>query len=83
MTEMEAHYKRVLVTGGAGFIGINFLRMLLSGELNLKADQVVVADSLTYASNLGAINMLEDRGLIEFQKGDISDPDFVDSILPE
>jgi len=82
MTEMEAHYKRVLVTGGAGFIGINFLRMLLSGELNLKADQVVVADSLTYASNLAAINLLEDRGLIEFHKGDISDSDFVDSILP-
>jgi dTDP-glucose 4,6-dehydratase len=83
MTELGTHYKRVLVTGGAGFIGINFLRMLLSRELKLTADRVIVADSLTYASNPAAINTLNERGLIEFHKGDISDSDFVDSILPE
>ena len=82
MTETGAQYKRVLITGGAGFIGVNFLRLLLSGKLILKADEVVVADSLTYASNSGVINSLKEKGQIVFFKGDISDADFVDSILP-
>jgi len=83
MTETGAQYKRVLITGGAGFIGVNFLRLLLSGDLILKADEIVVADSLTYASNPGVINSLKQKEQIVFFEGDISDSEFVDSILPK
>jgi dTDP-glucose 4,6-dehydratase len=59
---------RVLVTGGAGFIGSQFVRRLAA-----HGDQVVVLDKLTYAGNRANLEGIEH----EFQQGDIADPEAV------
>jgi dTDP-glucose 4,6-dehydratase len=59
---------RVLVTGGAGFIGSHFARRLAAGGTD-----VVVLDKLTYAGNLSNLEAVDH----EFVRGDIADPDAV------
>jgi dTDP-glucose 4,6-dehydratase len=59
---------RVLVTGGAGFIGSQFVRRLAEG-----GDAVVVLDKLTYAGNRANL----EGAAHEFHQGDIADPDAV------
>ncbi|MCC8145476.1 MAG: dTDP-glucose 4,6-dehydratase [Bacteroidales bacterium] len=67
-----------LVTGGAGFIGANFVKYLLKKHNDIK---IIVLDNLTYAGNLGTIKEdLEDPRLI-FVKGDIKDPEIVNDIF--
>ncbi|MCJ2555416.1 MAG: GDP-mannose 4,6-dehydratase, partial [Candidatus Thermoplasmatota archaeon] len=61
--------ERLLVTGGAGFIGANFVR-LLSEEADC---DIVVLDKLTYAGNLANIQGLIDAGKVTFHQGDITD----------
>ena len=61
--------ERLLVTGGAGFIGANFVR-LLSEEADC---DIVVLDKLTYAGNLANIQGLIDAGELTFHQGDITD----------
>jgi dTDP-glucose 4,6-dehydratase len=69
---------RILVTGGAGFIGSNYVRSLLSGGL---ADaSVTVLDALTYAGNLA--NLEPVRGKVEFVHGDIRDAGLLASLVP-
>ncbi|WP_418963752.1 GDP-mannose 4,6-dehydratase, partial [Cetobacterium sp.] len=51
-TEREKFTKTYLVTGGAGFIGANFVKYMLEKHDNIK---LVVLDKLTYAGNLGTI----------------------------
>ncbi|MFY9606555.1 MAG: dTDP-glucose 4,6-dehydratase [Thermoplasmata archaeon] len=63
---------RTLVTGGAGFIGCNFVRHMLREHPN---DQIVVLDKLTYAGRLE--NLEEIRDKITFVKGDICDKEAV------
>ncbi len=58
----------ILVTGGAGFIGANLVRYLVS-----KKREVVVFDNLTYAGNLANLEDL-DPDLATFVKGDVADP---------
>ena len=58
-----------LVTGGAGFIGSNFVRMACSRS----GPRIVVLDALTYAGNLMNISDLLDDGRVDFVKGDICD----------
>lgn len=65
---------KLLVTGGAGFIGSNFLYYITDKRPNY---DVVCLDSLTYASNLKTIKPLIDKGNILFVKGDIKDRDLV------
>lgn len=66
--------KTLLVTGGAGFIGSNFVRHMLD-----KDDvQLTVVDALTYAGNQMA---LMDKGLIEFNKLDLSKKEEVESFF--
>ena len=62
---------RVLVTGGAGFIGSNFVQHLLRERPGM---QVVVLDKLTYAGNLENLKPVESRSEFTFVKGDIADP---------
>ncbi|HUF02071.1 MAG TPA: dTDP-glucose 4,6-dehydratase [Gaiellaceae bacterium] len=69
---------RVLVTGGAGFIGSNFVRYWLE---RYPDDQLVVYDLLTYAGNRASLADVEDR--IVFVQGDIADLELVTSVLGE
>jgi dTDP-glucose 4,6-dehydratase len=65
---------KVLVTGGAGFIGSNFVRYLLSEH---PQDEVVVLDKLTYAGRLESLQDLMTYERMEFVQGDICDPEAV------
>lgn len=62
--------KKILVTGCAGFIGSNFLKMLLKENL---VEQVTHLDALTYAGNLETIKDVLDHPKHKFVKGDIRD----------
>jgi dTDP-glucose 4,6-dehydratase len=67
-----------LITGGAGFIGSNFVKYLLNKYENI---QIIVLDILTYAGNLGTIrDELKDPRLT-FVKGDIRNPEIVNGIF--
>lgn len=65
------NFTSILVTGGAGFIGSNFVRMI--AREHPKA-AITVLDALTYAGNLENIGDLVDGGRVRFIKGDIRDP---------
>ncbi len=64
---------KLFVTGGAGFIGSNYVRWLLANS----DDSVVVYDALTYAGNLDNLRGLDGDGRFSFVKGDIRDRDGV------
>ena len=70
MSYMGTVMRRVLVTGGAGFIGSNFV---LYWRRNYPGDRLVVIDSLTYAGNLENLKEVEGEAGYNFIKGDISD----------
>lgn len=70
--------KNVLVTGGAGFIGSNFILFLLRAEPDLR---IVTLDALTYAGSLENLNGLPDPSRHTFVKGDICDRALVEELL--
>jgi dTDP-glucose 4,6-dehydratase len=67
---------RILVTGGAGFIGSNFVRFWLDRH---PGDHVVVLDLLTYAGNRASLDDVEER--IVFVEGDIGDRELAERVL--
>src|SRR5271154_7185737 len=67
----------ILVTGGAGFIGSNFVLDWLA----LVGTPVVNLDKLTYAGNLQNLASVERHSAYFFEQGDICDPLFVDRLL--
>ena len=69
---------RLLVTGGAGFIGSNFVRRIVDGTLS-GISSITVLDKLTYAGRLSNLNMLP-KDSFEFIKGDICDSTLIDSL---
>ncbi|MBV8064909.1 MAG: dTDP-glucose 4,6-dehydratase [Actinobacteria bacterium] len=69
---------RLLVTGGAGFIGSNFVRYWLDRHAG---DRVVVLDLLTYAGDRGSLADVEDR--ILFVEGDIADLELGERVLED
>lgn len=76
---------RILVTGGAGFIGSNFVRRTLTGAYEELADaDVVVLDALTYSGNLANLDPVRDSPRLRFVHGDIRDgallADLVDGV---
>jgi dTDP-glucose 4,6-dehydratase len=73
---------RVLITGGAGFIGSNFVRMIASGKLT-GFSSVTVLDKLTYAGVEANLNSAGDIDGYQFIKGDICDPRILEELLPE
>jgi dTDP-glucose 4,6-dehydratase len=72
--------RRILVTGGAGFIASNFIRMVLSEE---KDAFIVNLDKLTYAGNLENLGEYLDHPSHKFIKGDICDGKMVERIIDE
>jgi len=69
---------RVLVTGGAGFIGSHYVRQALSGAYPSVADaEVVVLDKLTYAGNEANLAPVADSPRFRFVRGDICDAELV------
>lgn len=71
--------RSIIVTGGCGFIGSNFVRWVVQHQPDV---HVTVLDKLTYAGNLENIAGLpEDR--VAFVKGDICDADLLDELVPD
>lgn len=71
--------RKYLVTGGAGFIGSNFVRMVLEREPDA---EVTNLDLLTYAGVKATVNELDASARHKFVRGDIRDSELVDSLLP-
>lgn len=69
---------KVLITGGAGFIGSNYAHYRFEQYPN---DEIYVLDKLTYAGNLDNLAKLMDEERFHFVKGDIADKDFVDALF--
>ena len=72
--------KTVLVTGGAGFIGSNFVKYMLNQHPDYK---IVNLDVLTYAGNLENLRDIEDNPNYVFAKGDIVDRPFVKNLFDQ
>lgn len=68
---------KVLVTGGAGFIGSNFVRLTLDTRPEAR---ITVLDALTYAGNIESLPVDE---RVSFLQGDIADPEVVDEVVRE
>jgi dTDP-glucose 4,6-dehydratase len=74
---------KILVTGGAGFIGSNFARRTLEDAYpGLEGADVVVYDALTYSGNLENLAPIADSPRYSFVHGDIRDSALLDEVLP-
>jgi dTDP-glucose 4,6-dehydratase len=71
---------RVLVTGGCGFIGSNFIHYLLAKDSTVS---IINYDQLTYAGNLANLADIANNPRYRFVQGDIADPDAVRKIVSE
>jgi dTDP-glucose 4,6-dehydratase len=71
---------RIIVTGGAGFIGSAYVRHVLAHH---PADEIVSLDLLTYAGNLANLDELRDEPRHRFVQGDIADETLVDDLVRE
>src|SRR3989344_6629073 len=71
---------KYLVTGGAGFIGSNFIHYLFQHSQEC---EIVNLDKLTYAGNLDNLKELEGNPRYKFVKGDIADEKIVGELVPQ
>lgn len=71
--------KNILITGGAGFIGSNFIQYILDDELDIV--QLVNLDLLTYAGNLDNLTAVEKDPRYVFVRGDVRDGALVDKLF--
>ena len=71
--------KKVLVTGGAGFIGSNFIQYILDHQKDLVL--LVNLDALTYAGNLENLKAVEQDARYRFVKGDVRDKELVEQLF--
>lgn len=77
-TMKGVEFLRLLVTGGAGFIGSNFIHYMLR---TYPEYQIVNLDALTYAGNLENLKGIEENSNYRFMKGDITDARFVNEVM--
>ena len=74
---------KILVTGGAGFIGSNFVRRTLQDAYpGLEGAEVVVLDALTYSGNLANLAPVAESPRYSFIHGDIRDTTLLDTVFP-
>ena len=71
---------KYIVTGGAGFIGGNFVHYMVEKYPN---DEIINLDALTYAGNLETLKPVEDKPNYKFVKGDIADREFIFKLFEE
>ena len=71
---------KILVTGGAGFIGSNFIHYWLK---NNPSDKIINLDKLTYAGNLDNLKSVENNKNYSFEKGDICDAALVNRLVKD
>jgi len=71
---------KILVTGGAGFIGGNFVLYMVE---KYPEDMIVNLDALTYAGNLETLKSVEHAKNYKFVKGDIADRNFINQLFEE
>ncbi|MFV0424594.1 MAG: dTDP-glucose 4,6-dehydratase [Bacilli bacterium] len=71
---------KILVTGGAGFIGGNFCHYMVE---TYPEDVIICLDALTYAGNLETLEMIMDKPNFKFVKGDITDRELIDKLFAE
>jgi dTDP-glucose 4,6-dehydratase len=75
---------RILVTGGAGFIGSNFVRNAIDGKLGISnISSIKVLDSLTYSGNLSNLDSVLNDSRLEVAIGSICNAELVDSIMED
>jgi dTDP-glucose 4,6-dehydratase len=72
---------RILVTGGAGFIGSSYVRMLLSGAFGPGDPRVTVLDKLTYSGNRANLDPVAGHPRFTFVHNDICDPSVADAVM--
>lgn len=72
--------KKILITGGAGFIGSHVVRRFVNSYPQY---QIINLDKLTYAGNLLNLKDIEDKPNYKFIKGDIVDADFIDRLFAD
>lgn len=77
---LKLQHMKMLVTGGAGFIGSNFVRYWLK---NHPDDTIINFDKLTYAGNLESLKDIENNQNYSFVKGDICNRDQVDAVIKQ
>jgi dTDP-glucose 4,6-dehydratase len=71
---------KICVTGGAGFIGGNFVQYMVN---TYPEDEIVNLDLLTYAGNLETLKPVENKPNYRFVRGDIADKDFIMDLFAE
>ena len=71
---------RILVTGGAGFIGSNYVKHIMNKPINNDL-QVLVIDKLTYAGTLENLSEVIDKPNLEFIQGDICDSNLIEKLI--
>ena len=72
-------YKRILITGGAGFIGSNFIRYILKSSKS----KIINLDKLTYSGNLSNLDDIKSNPRYKFVKGDICDRRLVSELTKD
>jgi dTDP-glucose 4,6-dehydratase len=70
---------KILITGGAGFIGSNYVELVISNS----EDEVFILDNLTYAGNLKNLKAVSHLPNYNFIKGDICDKKLIDNLFKE
>ncbi len=80
MINMKKISQKILVTGGAGFIGSNFIRYILK---KYPEHEIVNLDLLTYAGNLENLKDIEGNKNYKFVKGDIADKKLVNNLVKD